>query len=129
MSEMLTALGQIGLVPVVKMDRGGDAVPLGQALVAAGLRCAGLTFRAAADGSAPSPQRLPRCCRHRHMLTVSGGEGHDHRTAFHRLAGLRPRSSTGASVGVPCCPRGDPRRDHDGAQRAARSSSSSPARR
>ena len=48
MSEMLTALGQIGLVPVVKIDRAADAVPLGQALVAGGLPCAEITFRTAA---------------------------------------------------------------------------------
>ena len=48
MSETLTALGQIGLVPVVKIDRAADAVPLGQALVAGGLPCAEITFRTAA---------------------------------------------------------------------------------
>jgi 2-dehydro-3-deoxyphosphogluconate aldolase / (4S)-4-hydroxy-2-oxoglutarate aldolase len=48
MSEMLTALGLIGLVPVVKIDRAADAVPLGQALVAGGLPCAEITFRTAA---------------------------------------------------------------------------------
>ena len=33
MSEMLTALGQIGLVPVVKIDRAADAVPLRSTLL------------------------------------------------------------------------------------------------
>ena len=63
--EMLTALGQIGLVPVVKIDRAADAVPLGQALVAGGLPCAEITFRTAAAEEAIraiSPRRCPRCC-------------------------------------------------------------------
>lgn len=45
MNKMLEQLGQIGLVPVVKINRAEDAVPLARALVAGGLPCAEVTFR------------------------------------------------------------------------------------
>lgn len=48
MADALAALGRIGVVPVVKIDRAEDAVPLGAALVEGGLPCAEITFRTAA---------------------------------------------------------------------------------
>jgi 2-dehydro-3-deoxyphosphogluconate aldolase/(4S)-4-hydroxy-2-oxoglutarate aldolase len=48
MNEVLAALGQVGIVPVVKLDRAEDAEPLGEALLAAELPCAEITFRTAA---------------------------------------------------------------------------------
>jgi len=52
MTHVIAMLGQIGLVPVVKLDRAADAVPLGQALIAGGLPCAEITFRTAAAAEA-----------------------------------------------------------------------------
>jgi len=45
MNNMLDTLGRLGLVPVVKIERAGDAVGLGKALVTGGLPCAEITFR------------------------------------------------------------------------------------
>jgi 2-dehydro-3-deoxyphosphogluconate aldolase/(4S)-4-hydroxy-2-oxoglutarate aldolase len=45
MQEVLDTLGHLGVVPVVKIERAGDAVPLGNALIAGGLPCAEITFR------------------------------------------------------------------------------------
>jgi 2-dehydro-3-deoxyphosphogluconate aldolase/(4S)-4-hydroxy-2-oxoglutarate aldolase len=45
MQETLDTLGDLGLVPVVKIDRAEDAVELGRALLAGGLPCAEITFR------------------------------------------------------------------------------------
>ena len=95
MSEMLTALGQIGLVPVVKIDRAADAVPLGQALVAGGLPCAEITFRTAAaeeairNLAAALPEMLLGAgtvltVEQAEKAVIAGG-------AFHRVARLWPR--------------------------------------
>jgi 2-dehydro-3-deoxyphosphogluconate aldolase/(4S)-4-hydroxy-2-oxoglutarate aldolase len=46
--KTLETLGDIGLIPVVKVDRAEDAVPLGRALMEGGLPCAEITFRTAA---------------------------------------------------------------------------------
>jgi 2-dehydro-3-deoxyphosphogluconate aldolase/(4S)-4-hydroxy-2-oxoglutarate aldolase len=48
MHEVLDTLGQLGVVPVVKIERAEDAVELGRALLAGGLPCAEITFRTAA---------------------------------------------------------------------------------
>jgi 2-dehydro-3-deoxyphosphogluconate aldolase/(4S)-4-hydroxy-2-oxoglutarate aldolase len=48
MQETLDALGDLGLVPVVAIERAEDAVELGRALLAGGLPCAEITFRTAA---------------------------------------------------------------------------------
>jgi len=48
MNDTLQALGQVGLVPVIKIDRAEDAVPLARALVDGGLPVAEITFRTAA---------------------------------------------------------------------------------
>ena len=45
MQEILETLGRLGLVPVVKIEKAGDAVELGRALLAGGLQCAEITFR------------------------------------------------------------------------------------
>ncbi len=45
MQEILETLGRLGVVPVVKIERADDAVPLGNALIAGGLPCAEITFR------------------------------------------------------------------------------------
>lgn len=45
MQEILEALGRLGVVPVVRIERADDAVPLGKALIAGGLPCAEITFR------------------------------------------------------------------------------------
>ncbi len=48
MTDLLEKLGQLGVVPVVKIERAEDAVALGRALLAGGLPCAEITFRTAA---------------------------------------------------------------------------------
>lgn len=48
----LARLGDLGLVPVVEVPSVDRAVPLGRALVAAGLPCAEITFRTAAAADA-----------------------------------------------------------------------------
>jgi 2-dehydro-3-deoxyphosphogluconate aldolase/(4S)-4-hydroxy-2-oxoglutarate aldolase len=45
MPGLLDTLGDLGLVPVVKIERSEDAVNLGGALLAGGLPCAEITFR------------------------------------------------------------------------------------
>jgi len=48
MNEMLVKIQKMGIVPVVKLDRAEDALPLAKALVDGGLPCAEVTFRTAA---------------------------------------------------------------------------------
>ncbi len=52
MNEVLKQIEAIGIVPVVKIDRAEDAVPLAQALIRGGLPCAEVTFRTAAAAEA-----------------------------------------------------------------------------
>ena len=48
MNDILKQIGEIGIVPVVKIDNAADAVPLAKALIKGGLPCAEITFRTAA---------------------------------------------------------------------------------
>jgi len=48
----LAQVGELGLVPVVEIGDADDAVPLGRALLAAGLPCAEITFRTSAAATA-----------------------------------------------------------------------------
>lgn len=48
MNDMLKKIGDLGIVPVVKIDDAKDAVPLAKALLAGGLPLAEITFRTAA---------------------------------------------------------------------------------
>ena len=54
MNEILKKLGDIGLVPVVKIDDVSRACGLAQALIDGGLPCAEITFRTAAAADAIS---------------------------------------------------------------------------
>jgi 2-dehydro-3-deoxyphosphogluconate aldolase / (4S)-4-hydroxy-2-oxoglutarate aldolase len=45
MNEILKKIGDLGIVPVVKIDNAADAVPLGKALLEGGLPLAEITFR------------------------------------------------------------------------------------
>ena len=45
MNPVLEQIRKIGIVPVVKIDRAADAVPLAKALIDGGLACAEITFR------------------------------------------------------------------------------------
>ncbi|MBW1712813.1 MAG: bifunctional 4-hydroxy-2-oxoglutarate aldolase/2-dehydro-3-deoxy-phosphogluconate aldolase [Deltaproteobacteria bacterium] len=47
MNEVLVEIGELGLVPVIKIERAQDAAPLGQALLEAELPMAEITFRTA----------------------------------------------------------------------------------
>lgn len=52
MNPVLEQISKIGIVPVVKIDRAEDALPLAKALCAGGLPCAEVTFRTAAAAEA-----------------------------------------------------------------------------
>ena len=45
MNEILKKIGELGIVPVVKIDNAADAVNLGKALIEGGLPLAEITFR------------------------------------------------------------------------------------
>ena len=47
MNEVLAKIQEIGIIPVVVLDRVEDALPLGKALIEGGLPCAEVTFRTA----------------------------------------------------------------------------------
>ncbi len=48
MNDVLKRMGEIGVIPVISIPSEQDAVPLGKALLEAGLPCAEITFRTAA---------------------------------------------------------------------------------
>jgi 2-dehydro-3-deoxyphosphogluconate aldolase / (4S)-4-hydroxy-2-oxoglutarate aldolase len=52
MNDVLARLGEIGLLPVIKIEREEQAVPLGRALLDGGLPCAEITLRTAAGEGA-----------------------------------------------------------------------------
>ena len=64
MNAVLEKLSKIGIVPVVKIDREEDAVPLARALCAGGLPCAEVTFRtsAAAGAIKAMTDNFPQMC-------------------------------------------------------------------
>ena len=64
MNAVLEKLSKIGIVPVVKIDRVEDAVPLAKALCAGGLPCAEVTFRtgAAAGAIKAMTESFPEMC-------------------------------------------------------------------
>lgn len=47
MKKILETLGQIGLIPIITIDRLEDAIPLARALLDGGIDCAEITFRTA----------------------------------------------------------------------------------
>ncbi len=52
MNNILTHLGNVGIIPVIAIDDADDAVALGGALLAGNLPCAEITFRTAAAAQA-----------------------------------------------------------------------------
>lgn len=64
MIAVLEQISKIGIVPVVKIDREEDALPLAKALCAGGLPCAEVTFRtsAAAGGIKLMTENFPNMC-------------------------------------------------------------------
>ena len=64
MNAVLEKLSKIGIVPVVKIDRAEDAVPLAKALCAGGLPCAEVTFRTGAAAAAikAMTENFPEMC-------------------------------------------------------------------
>lgn len=61
MEKMLKQIEELGIIPVIKIDRVEDAVPLAKALVEGGIPCAEITFRtaAAADAIAAMSKAYP----------------------------------------------------------------------
>lgn len=64
MDAILEQISKIGIVPVVKIDRAEDALPLAKALCAGGLPCAEVTFRtdAAAEAIRIMTKNFPDMC-------------------------------------------------------------------
>lgn len=64
MEAVLEQIKKIGIVPVVKIDRAEDALPLAKALCAGGLPCAEVTFRtdAAAEAIKIMTENFPNMC-------------------------------------------------------------------
>lgn len=64
MNAVLEQISKIGIVPVVKIDRAEDALPLAKALCAGGLPCAEVTFRtdAAAEAIGTMTSHFPDMC-------------------------------------------------------------------
>ncbi len=64
MEQVLEQISKIGIVPVVKIDRAEDALPLAKALCAGGLPCAEVTFRtdAAAEAIRIMTTNFPQMC-------------------------------------------------------------------
>lgn len=64
MHSILEKIKKIGIVPVVKIDRAEDAVPLANALCQGGLPCAEVTFRteAAPEAIRLMTQNFPQMC-------------------------------------------------------------------
>ncbi len=64
MNAVLEKISKIGIVPVVKIDRVEDAVPLAKALCQGGLPCAEVTFRtdAAAGAIKAMTENFPQMC-------------------------------------------------------------------
>ena len=64
MEAVLEQISKIGIVPVVKIDRAEDALPLAKALCAGGLPCAEVTFRtdAAAAAIEIMTKNFPNMC-------------------------------------------------------------------
>ena len=64
MEAVLEQISKIGIVPVVKIDRAEDALPLAKALCAGGLPCAEVTFRtdAAAEAIKIMTTNFPNMC-------------------------------------------------------------------
>ena len=56
MEELFDAIGRVGLIPVIRIDHPANAGRLAEALLAGGLPCAEITFRAA--GAAEAIQRI-----------------------------------------------------------------------
>ena len=52
MSSLMEKIGEIGIIPVIKIDEAEKAVPLARALAAGGIPCAEITFRTAAGEEA-----------------------------------------------------------------------------
>ena len=61
-AEIYDAIGKAGIIPVIKLERVEDAVPLARALLEGGIPVAEVTFRteAAADGIAAIRRELPQ---------------------------------------------------------------------
>ena len=66
MNAVLEKISKIGIVPVVKIDRVEDALPLAKALCNGGLPCAEVTFRtdAAAGAIKAMTENFPQIVRH-----------------------------------------------------------------
>lgn len=109
MNEVIEQIGKIGIVPVVKIDRAEDALPLAKALCAGGLPCAEVTFRtdAAAEAIKIMVGNFPQMCVG--AGTVLNGEQADAAVAagakFIVSPGLNPRTVRHClEKGVPIIP-------------------------
>jgi 2-dehydro-3-deoxyphosphogluconate aldolase / (4S)-4-hydroxy-2-oxoglutarate aldolase len=68
MAKTFEALGQIGLVPVMTIDRPQDAVPLARALLDGGIGCAEITFR-----TSSAEEAIHRISSECHEMLIGAG--------------------------------------------------------
>ena len=68
MTKIFEALGQIGLVPVITINREEDAVPLARALLDGGVGCAEITFR-----TAGAPGAIRKMTGEVHEMLIGAG--------------------------------------------------------
>ena len=89
--EILTAVHDIGIVPVIAIDDAKKAVPLAKALVAGGLPAAEVTFRtdAAEEAIKAIVAEVPEMVVGAGtVLTCEQGQGHSSGRTFYRKSGL-----------------------------------------
>ena len=67
-AQVIEAMGRTRLVPVVALDDATDAVPVGNAMLAGGLKVVEIVFRTAA-----AEEALARMCRHVPGLVIGAG--------------------------------------------------------
>ena len=96
MHEILRKIGEIGVIPVIKIEKACDAVSLGKALLAGELPVAEITFRTAA-----AEEAIKNMTRELPNLLVgagtvlerrAGAEGRRSRSQIYRRAGLQSES-------------------------------------
>jgi len=63
MNDTLKEIGELGIIPVVKIEKAKDALPLGRALLDGDLPIAEITFRtsAAEESIKTLTKELPEC--------------------------------------------------------------------
>ena len=97
MNETLEKIGEFGIIPVVKIEKAEDALPLGRALIDGGLPIAEITFRTSA-----AEESIKSLARELPTLLVGAGtvltieqvkKGSFCRGKIYCIPGFQPKSS------------------------------------